>query len=143
MRAMRIKGIVPMLAVGDMEASVAFYRDALGFSVRDKFESGGRVWWCEMARDGQPIMLTRHEVDAAMAGARAGFEQTSINIYLDAGIEALHERLANERRGVSELRVTFYGMKEFDLKDPVGYTLVIGQATNEPPTVVEDGAPPF
>src|SRR6185436_313209 len=116
---MRIKSIVPMLAAGDMEASVAFYRDALGFAVRDKFESGGRVWWCEMARDGQSIMLTRHEVDVGKSGAKAGFEQTSINLYLDDGIEALHERLARERRGVSDLRVTFYGMKEFDLKDPV------------------------
>lgn len=140
---MKIKNIVPMLATGDMEASIRFYGETLGFELRDKFESGGRLWWCELSRDGQSLMLTQHEVDAGKAGAREGFAQTSINVYLGEGIEALHERLENERRAVSELRVTFYGMKEFDLKDPAGYTVLIGQATSDPPTVVDEAAPPF
>ena len=52
--------------------------------------------------------------------------------HLDEGIEALHERLSNEKRGVSELRVTFYGMKEFDLRDPAGYTAKQQQAALHP-----------
>jgi uncharacterized glyoxalase superfamily protein PhnB len=140
---MKIKNIVPMLATGDMEASIRFYREALGFELRDKFESGGRTWWCELSRDGRSLMLTQHEVDVSKAGARESFAQTSINVYLGDGIEALHERLEKERRAVSELRVTFYGMKEFDLKDPAGYTVLIGQATDEAPTVVDKDVPPF
>ena len=140
---MNIKSIVPMLATSDMDASIHFYEDVLGFRVRDRFESGGTMWWCELARDGQSLMLTQHEVNTAKSGAREGFAQTSINIYLDTGIEALHERLSENGQRVSEMRVTFYGMKEFDVSDPTGYTLLIGQPTAEPPTVINENAPPF
>lgn len=143
MRGMNIKSIVPMLATGDMDASIRFYEDALGFRVRDRFESGGKIWWCELSRDGQILMLTQHEVDVNKTGAREGFAQTSINFNLENGVEALHERLRGAGFAPSDLRVTFYGMKEFDLRDPTGYTLLIGQPTNEPPTVVNDDSPPF
>ncbi len=140
---MKIKNIVPMLATEDMEASIRFYSETLGFELRDKFESGGRLWWCELSRDGQSIMLTQHEVDVRKAGAREGFAQTAINVYLNSGVEALHERLTGEGRAVSELRVTFYGMKEFDMRDPSGYTVLVGQETGDPPTVIDASAPPF
>ncbi len=35
---------------------------------------------------------------------------------------------------VSELRVTFYGMKEFEVRDPDGHILWFGQETDDPPT---------
>ena len=132
-----------MLATADVEESVRFYRDALGFELRDRFESGGRTWWCEMIRDGQVLMFTQHEVDVDESGARAGFGQTSINLYLDDGVDTLHTRLKSAGYEVSDLRVTFYRVKEFSLNDPSGYTLLIGQATDEPPTVVDPSEPPF
>jgi hypothetical protein len=35
---------------------------------------------------------------------------------------------------VSDLRVTFYGMKEFEVRNPDGHILWFGQETDEPPT---------
>lgn len=143
MRGMKINNIVPMLATGDIAVAVRFYREAFGFEVRDKFDSGGQTWWCELMRDGFSLMLTQHETDVDNPGVREGFAQTTINFYLSDGIEALHAKLAKAQYPVSDLRVTFYGVKEFDLQDPDGYTLLIGQATDEPPTVVDENAPPF
>ena len=140
---MKIRNVIPMLATGDMEETVRFYRDALGFDLRDRFESGGRTWWCEMMRDGHVLMFTAHEVDVDAPGARMGFRQTSINVYLDSGIEDLHARLKRGGYTVSEMRVTFYRIREFDLTDPSGYTVLIGQPTDEAPTVIEPPAPPF
>lgn len=143
MRGMKLQNIVPMLATGDIAMAVNFYREAFGFEVRDKFDSGGQTWWCEIARDGQSLMLTQHETEVDNPDVRKGFEQTTINFYLSDGIEALHARLLKAKFQVSELRVTFYRMKEFDLQDPDGYTLLVGQATDEPPTVLDEDAPPF
>ncbi len=140
---MPLKNIIPMLATGDMDETVAFYRDVLGFEVRDKFESGGQTHWCEMVRDGQALMFTQHEVDVDAPGARGGFGQTSINLYVDGSVEEFHARLKAQDIAVSELQVAFYGIKQFDLRDPSGYTLVIGQPTDEAPTMVEPGDPPF
>ena len=76
-------------------------------------------------------------------GARGGFGQTSINLYVDESVEEFHARLKEQGVAVSELHIAFYGVKQFDLRDPTGYMLVIGQPTDEPPTVVDPGAPPF
>jgi predicted enzyme related to lactoylglutathione lyase len=138
---MKIRNIVPMLATGDMEATVRFYGDAFGFELRDKFESGGQTWWCEMMRDGHAIMFTQHGVNADAPGAREGFAQTSVNLYLDSGIEGLHGRLKQKGYAVSDLRVTFYRMREFHLADPSGYSVLVGQPTNDPPTVVDETTP--
>lgn len=140
---MQVNNIIPMLATSDMDASVDFYCDILGFEVRDKFESGGTTWWCELVNNGHALMITQHEVDAKALSDRERNAQTSVNLYVDSGIEDLHARLKARGVAVSDLRVTFYRIKEFDLNDPTGYTILIGQPTDETPTVVEREEPPF
>jgi hypothetical protein len=49
----------------------------------------------------------------------------------------LHAAWTAKRLPVTELRVTVYGMKEFELRDPDGHWLWFGQDTDEPPTVKE------
>lgn len=133
---------VPMLATGDMDVTIEFYRDALGFELGDKFESGSIIWWCEMKRDGVTLMFTQHETHIELPGAREGFDQTSVNFYVD-DVMGLHRELRAKGYEPSPVRVTFYKMKEFDLKDPTGYTLLFGQTTDEPPTVDNPKAVPF
>jgi hypothetical protein len=50
---------------------------------------------------------------------------------------ALRDELAARGVAVSELRVTVYGMKEFEVRDPDGIWLWFGQPTDEAPTVKE------
>jgi uncharacterized glyoxalase superfamily protein PhnB len=130
-------GAVPMLATGDMDATVTFYQDALGFDMGDKFEASGTLWWCEMKCGPAKVMLTQHETKVDGPGAYDTFGQTAIAFYIN-DVEDLHASLVDRGYEPSELRVTFYGMKEFDLRDPTGYTLLIGQPTSESPTVETD-----
>jgi uncharacterized glyoxalase superfamily protein PhnB len=46
----------------------------------------------------------------------------------------LHAEAKRKEFQVSDLRVTFYGMKEFEVRDPDGHILWFGQGTDEPPT---------
>lgn len=140
---MKLNNIIPMLATGNMDETIAFYCDVLGFEVRDKFESGGQTWWSELVRDGHALMFTQHAVDVTASGADKGFAQTTINLYLNEGVEDFHARLKDNGHDVSEMHVAFYGIKQFDLRDPTGYVIVVGQPTDEPPTVVDPAAPPF
>jgi hypothetical protein len=52
-------------------------------------------------------------------------------------IVSLHSTWKAASLAVTDLRVTIYGMKEFELRDPDGYWLWFGESTNEPPTVRE------
>ena len=132
----------PMLATGDMDITIDFYRDALGFQQGDKFESSSVIWWCEMQRDDITLMFTQHETHTDWPGAQEGFHQTSINFYVD-DIEELYESLQRKGYKTSDMRVTFYKMKEFDMTDPTGYTLLFGQPTDEAPTVEDPNPAPF
>lgn len=131
-----------MLATGDMDATIAFYKGVLGFTLGDKFESSGEISWCEMTLSDAVLMFTQHETHTDGPKARDHFAQTTIVLYV-GNVEAIYEDLVDKNVSVSPLRVTFYGMKEFDLQDPTGYTVLIGQPTTEAPTVEGDGDAPF
>ena len=78
----------------------------------------------------------------ATACAYEAFGQTALAFYVD-DVEGLYESLLAKGLEPSAMRVTFYGMKEFDLRDPTGYTLLIGQPTDESPTVEDNSDAPF
>lgn len=132
----------PMLATGDMHETIAFYQDVLGFSPGDKFESGGQISWCEMKLGSAVLMFTQHATDTHKPGAKEIFAQTTIMLYVN-NVEEIYEDLVAKNQSVSPLRVTFYGMKEFDIQDPTGYTVLIGQTTDETPTIENDETAPF
>ena len=49
----------------------------------------------------------------------------------------VHSRLRTKGYRVSDLRVTFYHMKELEQEDPDGYQLWFGRHTEESPTQCE------
>jgi hypothetical protein len=49
-------------------------------------------------------------------------------------VVGLHAEAKRKEFQVSDVRVTFYGMKEFEVRDPDGHILWFGQGTDEPPT---------
>lgn len=132
----------PMLATGNMDDTLAFYCGTLGFELGDKFESSGVISWCELTLGSVALMFTQHETHTDTPGAREIFSQTSIALYV-RDVEALYEELASQGLEVSPIRVTFYGMKEFDVQDPTGYTLLIGEPSSEPPTIEGENDAPF
>lgn len=131
-----------MLATGNMQETITFYQDILGFTLGDKFESSGVISWCEMKHGNSVLMFTQHETDTHAPGAKEAFAQTAIAIYV-RNVEEVYEEFVAKDLTVSPLRVTFYGMKEFDIQDPTGYTLLIGEATDEAPTTETDEQAPF
>jgi len=52
-----ITQIVPFLGVTDMERSLRFYLDGLGFTLKNKWEPEARIRWCWLTRGGASIML--------------------------------------------------------------------------------------
>jgi catechol 2,3-dioxygenase-like lactoylglutathione lyase family enzyme len=48
---------VPFFRVGNMDRSLAFYVDGLGFAIRREWTPRGLIEWCWLERDGVAIML--------------------------------------------------------------------------------------
>jgi len=51
---------VPFLGVTDMERSLRFYLDGLGFIMKNKWEPEEKIRWCWLTRGGASIMLQEY-----------------------------------------------------------------------------------
>lgn len=124
---MRYRGQIFMLPTSAIEATGAFYRDVLGFSEVASRQEAGRLEWIRLKADRAQLMFYD---PAALGDAPVEVNAPeSMVVYLQVeGLEGLHAELEAAGQAVSNVRATFYGMTEFDLRDPNGYTLTFGES---------------
>jgi glyoxylase I family protein len=120
--AITVGGLTPLLEVFDLPASVAFYRDVLGFEM----VSGDESWWCMLRLGGATLMLnTAYERDERPPEPERervrGHGDTSL--YLDADPDGVYAHLREKRWPVKEPENTSYGMRQVRTKDPDGFQL--------------------
>lgn len=121
-----------MLSVSDLKRTMAFYGERLGFDILNSFgEPEPR--WCLLGRDDVRIMFNQPPQDEMTALPQRAKDFQVFYFYPD-DVVALHATWKSTGLPVSELRVTDYGMKEFELRDPDGYWLWFGQGTSDTPT---------
>ncbi|HWB21191.1 MAG TPA: VOC family protein [Phycisphaerales bacterium] len=130
-----ITNLRPMLAVRDLAATVRFYVEKLGFNCCSMF--GNPPVWAELERNGTAIMFNappRESVERDVPRPSKNYQIFYFNV---DDLPALHAELSARGVAVSPMRVTVYGMKEFEVRDPDDYWLWFGEPTDEPPTVTE------
>jgi len=132
---MKLTTVIPMLSVSDLKRTMTFYCDRLGFHVVNKLGDPD-LTWCMLGRDGAKMMFSRPPPEEMKELPQRAKDFQVYYFYPD-NIVALHAAWKTKRVPVTELRVSTYGMKEFELRDPDGYWLWFGQETDEPPTVSE------
>ena len=124
-----------MLAVADLSRTIGFYTNRLGFRLTSRF--GDPPSWCMLRRDDVELMFNAPpRADVERDVPRKSKDYQVFYIYPD-DVAALHAQLKRDGVAVTDLRVTVYGMKEFELRDPDGYRLWFGQETDDAPTVRE------
>jgi catechol 2,3-dioxygenase-like lactoylglutathione lyase family enzyme len=119
-----IKRISPMLAVADMEKTLAFYQDMLGFVPTMKSAE-----YAIVARDGQIIHFMKAASEEIMKRLRGHVE-----IYIEVrGIRDMwdHVKSFKIRYRIRDLFERDYGMTEFHIEDPNGYLIFVGEPTAE------------
>ena len=117
------KRISPMLAVADMDKTLAFYRDILGFMPTRKSPEYSIV-----ERDGQTIHFMKAASEEVMRRVRGHTE-----IYIEvSGIHSLsqHVKTFKERYRIRDLFDREYGMSEFHIADPNDCLVFVGEQTS-------------
>jgi catechol 2,3-dioxygenase-like lactoylglutathione lyase family enzyme len=61
---MSVNEVVPFLAVKDMEKSIAFYTDGLGFQFKDKWVDDGVLRWCHLQIGSAGLMLQQFKTES-------------------------------------------------------------------------------
>jgi catechol 2,3-dioxygenase-like lactoylglutathione lyase family enzyme len=127
---MGLDALIPMLSVADLERTMAFYCGKLGFRVINTF-GGPKPVWCMLEREKVRLMFNQPPGIVIFPEPK----DRQIFYFYPDDIVSLHSAWMGAELAVTDLRVTAYGMKEFELRDPDGYWLWFGESTNEQPTV--------
>lgn len=126
---MAMATLQPMLHVRDVDASLDFYQDVLGFTVGFTMtDTTGKTVHAEMGRNGVQLMLgSASEVsEAARSLLGAG-----LVLYItdnDEDIDALYEHVRDRgARIIEAIGNRYWGDRTFTLKDSDGYLLTFAR----------------
>lgn len=121
--------VTPNLLVRDIDRSTAFYRDVLGFSVKQTVPDVGPFVFVWLERDGVPVFLNDPkavEHDFPGAGSRPS-GGTGTLFFVVTGVDAFHEKVKSSANVIMPLKTQFYGMREFAVEDPDGHILTFAE----------------
>jgi len=120
MTTAKVTQCIPALQSNDAAASFAFYQSALGFQKNWEHRyAEGLPLFIEMSIEGMTVFITEHENESAFG--------SELYFYVEE-IDALAASI--KEKGIPfevEPYDTPYGTREFNLKDPDGNKLRIGQ----------------
>ncbi|MCC5827803.1 MAG: VOC family protein [Phycisphaeraceae bacterium] len=110
----------PLLRVTDIERSIAFYRDQLGFDVVGDAKSDGRIFWCRLKRDSASVMLQQAEAEDGPAEGRGrgvGF------FFVCNDADAVYDELTGRGLKLKPPTTAYYGMRQVFVPEPDGYKI--------------------
>ncbi len=129
---MKLQQLVPMLKVSDIHRSLQFYRQVAGFERVSSTEALEKWNWAEIKSGDVVLMLAQGCDDAESSGTDDDDESwPAIFYFYPDDVEALYEQVKGLDCEVDELDTTFYGMKEFSVRDPDGHLLSFGQEVED------------
>jgi catechol 2,3-dioxygenase-like lactoylglutathione lyase family enzyme len=125
-----ITGISPFFIVSDVPASLAFYRDRLGFEITFQGPDPADIFFGTVRRGGAQILFKDVGVAAApncKRDVKKGIARWDAFVSVPDP-DALEAELASRHVEFSEpLRDTDDGLRGFELKDADGYVLFFGR----------------
>ena len=131
-KSVKFHKVTPNLVVANMEKSLTFYRDTLGFSVSQTVPDKAPFIFAWMKRDDADIFLNANmppqpgEPDL-YAGKTVGGGTLSLYLVME-GIDDLYAKVQQQKVPiVIAMHKQFYGMKEFAVHDPDGYLLIFAE----------------
>jgi len=130
-----MKTLTPNLAVKNIKETISFYRDILGFELMmavPEDQSGFGVEideskhyiWAMMQNGGVKLMLQEKENLKEDIGDFFDDIGASVSLYIEVDdVDALYKKLSEKVEIVKDIETTWYGMREFYIKDCNGYIL--------------------
>lgn len=127
---MKLNSLTPNLMVNDVEETVEYYTDILGFTLLMTVPETGKLDWAMVKRNDVVLMFQTKKSLASdlprMAGEKPG-GGTTFYIKVDRITEIHEELFDNEVEIISDLESTFYNTIEFSIVDVNGYVLTFSE----------------
>ena len=126
--------LTPNLIVGNVERSLAFYEDALGFARGMTVPEQSPFVFASVTSGPVEIFLndrsTVTKESPQMAGLAFGGGNT---MFIEVtGIDAFHDAIKPRVKVIMPLVTQWYGMREFAIEDPDGYVITFAERVGTP-----------
>ena len=112
--------IVPMIHVPDVATTADWYV-SIGFKVMDIGELDGKASWARLSYGDSEIMLNE-------GGKPSSEHRREFDLYIHVeNIDALCQSMKGKAEFVEDIHDTFYGMREFIIRDCNRFWITFGQ----------------
>ena len=130
---LELKKLTPNLIVSNVERSLAFYRDVLGFTVAFTVPEASPLVFAAVQSGPVEIFLNAPEAAAAEYPA---FKDRPIGgtltLFIEVvGIRDVHDSLNGRVKIAMPLETKWYGMTEFAFEDPDGYLITFAERADQ------------
>ena len=126
-----ISKLTPNLVVADVDRSLAFYRDVLGFDVQVTVPDTGPLVFAAVTHGNVEVFLNAR--DAAVAEYPAFRDRPvggTLTLFMEVtGVDGAYEALGPKVTVVMPLEKKWYGSTEFAFLDPDGYVITFAERT--------------
>lgn len=140
MSKIKFLDIAPNLMTEDVDESVKFYKNALGFELECAVTTDGKpskgdlgLCWAMMSRGCVKIMLQKRDCFTKEYKDLEGKEiGGSLTLFVSMeGVDEYYAEVGGNVDVLTDPHDTHYGMREFAVKDCNGYTIVFAEQTGD------------
>lgn len=115
--------IVPMIHVPEVKATVSWYV-SIGFRFNRWNEEDGEVNWASVSLDGSEVMFN-------LGGKPSAEWRREFDLYIQVeDVDEIARRIRDKVDVVEDVHDTFYGMREFIIRDVNRFWITFGQPVN-------------
>jgi lactoylglutathione lyase len=124
--SLRLRSITPVFTVNDLQRSIAFYRDGLGFFVSEKWEEGGQLQGVMLKAGGCHLGLSQDDFSKGRDRPKGVGFRISCETLQD--VDMFAERLKVFGGTIIEGPGERWDNYSFTAEDPDGFKITIGKA---------------
>jgi lactoylglutathione lyase len=121
---LRLRSVMPMLTVNDIQASIAWYRDVLGFVLVEEYKMEGEVRGARLRAGVVEILINQDD----FAKGRDRKKGVGLRLYCMTAQEIDQLAAAIRERGgtiTQEPQDQSWGARDFAIADPDGFNISI------------------
>ncbi len=120
---LRLRGITPALTVGDLDASLAWYRDVVGFHVQETWENEGKVGGAILVAGAGRLFLLQDD----WAKGRDRVKGAGFRLHMATAADVDEIAAGIEQRGgtLESAPVDMPWGRAFSIVDPDGFGITI------------------
>ena len=127
--AIDIRGLAPLILVFDIQQSLKFYCDVLGFELVSSDNAGPDYGWVLLSSGKTELMMEpiypKDQKPVEPDALRTAHHKDTVLYFGCTDVDAAYAHFISKGISVKEPRIAYYGMKQLYISDPDGYLLCV------------------